>query len=283
MCLTASEQMLTIASMASVYLDENARKEITDFINAAWNADGGVCGRDTHSDLYYTLFAVKSLQALKVAIPTARIQSYLSSFGDGGGLDFVHLACLARLCGSFAVSGDMRRSIMHRLEKFRAADGGFNHTNMNVAHGTAYGTLLAMLALEDMNLPFNNAQNLMEIFSREFMSHSNTAAISAALLSLKQSGFKIREKESEWLLAQHLDAGGFRAAPHVSRPDLLSTAVALFALRRLNAPIASIRKPCLEFVESLWRDSGGFAGDATDEFEDCEYTFYALLSIGCLI
>lgn len=43
-----------------------------------------------------------------------------------------------------------------------------------------------------------------------------------------------------------------------------------------------VRRSCLEFIESLWRDSGGFAGHVADEIEDGEYTFYALLSIGCL-
>lgn len=64
--------------------------------------------------------------------------------------------------------------------------------------------------------------------------------------------------------------------------DLLSTATALFALRKCRADFDPVR-PCLEFVESLWRDSGGFAGHAADDIEDVEHTFYARLSIDCLM
>jgi len=77
--------------------------------------------------------------------------------------------------------------------------------------------------------------------------------------------------------------GGFAATAQGSVPDLLSTATALFALTQVGANFDSIRRPCLDYVESLWRDSGGFAGHAADEIEDVEYTFYALLSIGCLM
>ena len=44
-----------------------------------------------------------------------------------------------------------------------------------------------------------------------------------------------------------------------------------------------LQKPCIRYAESLWRESGGFAGHEADEFEDVEYTFYGLLTIGSLI
>ena len=77
--------------------------------------------------------------------------------------------------------------------------------------------------------------------------------------------------------------GGFAATEQLGKADLLSTATALFALWSLRADLDLIRRPCLDYVESLWRDSGGFAGHIADEIEDVEYTFYALLSIGCLM
>ena len=88
---------------------------------------------------------------------------------------------------------------------------------------------------------------------------------------------------AEVLLNRACRSGGFAATGQLNTADLLSTATALFALRTLHTDLDPIRRPCLEFVESLWRDSGGFAGHAADEFEDVEYTFYALLSVGCLM
>ena len=65
-------------------------------------------------------------------------------------------------------------------------------------------------------------------------------------------------------------------------PDLLSTATALHALSALHVPIAGLRDPCLDFVDSLWTNRGGFFGTWADDAVDCEYTYYALLALGHL-
>ena len=39
---------------------------------------------------------------------------------------------------------------------------------------------------------------------------------------------------------------------------------------------------CLDFVDSLWNADGGFHGNWTDDYLDCEYTFYGLLALGHL-
>ena len=43
-----------------------------------------------------------------------------------------------------------------------------------------------------------------------------------------------------------------------------------------------IKEPCLDFIDSLWTNSGGFYGSWGDDLQDCEYTFYALLALGHL-
>ena len=47
-------------------------------------------------------------------------------------------------------------------------------------------------------------------------------------------------------------------------------------------PIAGLREPCLDFVDSLWTNRGGFFGTWADDAVDCEYTYYALLALGHL-
>lgn len=100
----------------------------------------------------------------------------------------------------------------------------------------------------------------------------------AAVLNGRPDG-----KAVERLLGRYCAGGGFRANAQAPLPDLLSTGVALVALKTMGANLDEIREPCLGFVESLWRDGGGFGGHDADLFEDTEYVFYALLSIGCLI
>ena len=65
-------------------------------------------------------------------------------------------------------------------------------------------------------------------------------------------------------------------------PDLLSTATAIHALAGAHVPLAPIKEPCLDFIDSLWSNSGGFYGSWGDDVQDCEYTWYALLALGHL-
>jgi hypothetical protein len=70
-------------------------------------------------------------------------------------------------------------------------------------------------------------------------------------------------------------------------PDLLSTGVTLYALRRLGLDPATHfseadRTATEEFITLHWNDDGGFCGTLADPQSDCEYTFYGLLALGCL-
>ena len=66
-------------------------------------------------------------------------------------------------------------------------------------------------------------------------------------------------------------------------PDLLSTATTLHALAALEVRLTEEQtERCLDFVDSLWNADGGFHGNWTDDYLDCEYTFYGLLALGHL-
>ena len=65
-------------------------------------------------------------------------------------------------------------------------------------------------------------------------------------------------------------------------PDLLSTATALHALAALEEPLGPTKDRCLDFVDSLWTNEGGFYGHWGDTMVDGEYTYYGLLALGHL-
>src|SRR5437870_9538324 len=88
-------EMLQVARLAPKLLGESSEL-VRDFLLQQQNSEGGFKGRDGKSDLYYTVFGIDGLLALQAELPTARLASYLKSFGQGEGLDFVHLCCLAR-------------------------------------------------------------------------------------------------------------------------------------------------------------------------------------------
>ncbi|NSW95909.1 MAG: hypothetical protein HPY62_14460, partial [Bacteroidales bacterium] len=64
-------------------------------------------------------------------------------------------------------------------------------------------------------------------------------------------------------------------------PDLLSTAVSLYALNYADSDLTEIRPDCLTFIDNLFM-GGGFAGTVFDTEPDIEYTFYGLLALGAL-
>lgn len=75
--------------------------------------------------------------------------------------------------------------------------------------------------------------------------------------------------------------GGFSAFQDAPLPDLLSTAVALFALRFTGCDLRNIRPECFEFINNAY-SNGGFSAGEYDLQTDVEYTFYGLLALGAL-
>lgn len=254
-----AKQLLETASLSKKYLDPKSRKDIAQFVRSKWNADGGVCGRDKRSDLYYTVFGASCLRSLGVPVPLFRLWKYVRSFGLGEELDFVHLVCLARLRTLFPIKKRDRLTLFKNIE----------------AHNTesAYDLFLSLLAQDHAGeLHFPDAHLVA--------SEDDPTPNLAATLIVNQTADPDLVR---LLLSRTAPSGGFCAGKRVRTPDLLSTATALFALSSLNINLEELRRPCMEFVVSLWRDSGGFAGHVADEYEDVEYTAYALLSIGCLL
>jgi hypothetical protein len=109
-----------------------------------------------------------------------------------------------------------------------------------------------------------------------------TTVTAAAVLLLRHADTPVDPHLGMWLLDRCHPSGGFVAASAAPLPDLLSTATALHALTALKVPLAGLAEPCLDFVDSLWTNRGGFFGHWADDVADCEYTYYALLALGHL-
>ena len=232
---------------------------------------------------------------------------YLESFGRGEGLDFVHLCCLARCWAavsspfSTVASHSDRFGILERLETWRSEDGGYNPVK-GTPFGTAYGAFLALGAYQDcgamLREPLRLVQSLKHLetpdgaWANERLSrlptpanlHSQgaTNATAAAVTVLRNLGQPLNPAVGDWLRARAHDQGGFLATPATPMPDLLSTATALHALAGLEISLSAVADQCLDFVDSLWTNEGGFYGHWGDDHLDCEYTFYGLLALGHL-
>lgn len=300
--------MLQVARLAPNLLLE-ARDLVAQFITSQFNDDGGFNDRAGNSDLYYTVFGLEGLLALREPIDVVRVVEFLNEYEDGDGLDFVHLGCLARcwsavfdavrLDGAIVADETVVRlsrraagSIAGRVEAYRTEDGGYSQSH-GEAHGTVYGCFLALAAYQDLKLELPDAERMIACIESQRADDGGYAnghdfplgtlpTTAAAATALRVLNAPIDQSTGDWLLAQCQASGGFLAMPDAPIPDLLSTAVALHALSGMNLDLTPIKEHCLDYIDTLWVNKGGFYGNWSEDEIDIEYTYYGLLALGHL-
>ncbi len=286
--------MLQVARLAPKLLGDSTEL-VRGFLLSQLNADGGFRDRDGASDLYYTVFGLEGLLALQAELPAESVATYLRSFGEGAELDFVHLACLARCWADLPSPLRARQPtapIAAALARYRTVDGGYNGDG-DSRQANLYGCFMAVNAFQDLGREPPDAEAIMHCVQKlrsadggysnlPNMQQGLTPSTAAAATLLRYFGQSTPPQLDHWLLAQHAPDGGFYALPGAPLPDLLSTATALHGLTGLHADIRPIQDACLDFIDSLWTNQGGFHGNWADDALDCEYTYYGLLALGHL-
>ncbi len=300
-------EMLQVARLAPRMLADSTDC-VRTFTASQQNADGGFKDRSGNSDLYYTVFGSACLAALEMPMALEKMLRFLEDFGDGDGLDLVHLCGLARCWASVLTPRDTtpseiewaahgmpvarRRGLAAAIEKFRSSDGGYNALP-RAHYGTAYGGFLALAAYQDLGLAMPDAMRMVAALkiletgdgawaNERRMQSGSTNATAAAVTLLRHLNMPIAAGTDAWLLARAHPQGGFVASPEVPLPDLLSTATALHALRGLETPLGFIQEQCLDFIDSLWTNEGSFHAHWQEDLLDIEYTFYGLMALGHL-
>jgi hypothetical protein len=285
--------MLQVARLAPKQLGDS-RDLVVGFLRERLNADGSFQNRAGAGDLYYTVFGLDALIALQEEVPVEATSSYLRRFGDGAALDLVHLACLARGWAALRRFPDDETlaRLLTRVETFRSADGGYD-TVPGAASGSAYGGFMALGIYQDLGRELPDPGRVFDSLQRLRAQDGSygiapelptglTPLTAAAVVACRHLGGQSDRAAGMWLLDRCHSSGGFFASPDAPVPDLLSTATALHALSSLHIPLGGIREACLDFIDSLWTNRGGFFGTWDDDAADCEYTFYALLALGHL-
>jgi prenyltransferase beta subunit len=286
--------MLQVARLAPNVLGD-AVDLVKTFLHSQQNSDGGFKDRAGNSDLYYTVFGIEGLFALRADLPLTSLESYLRSFGAGEDLDLVHLSCLARCWAMVAgamLDDSTKNKILHRIESFRAADGGYNATPGS-SLGTLYGCFLATGAYQDFAQVLPNPDGILHCITSLKASDGGyanqvelpmglTPSTAAAVTLLRQYAQPIDPALGDWLLSRSHPQGGFFATPAAPIPDLLSTATAIHALAGMNRDLDGVKEKTLDFIDTLWSSTGGFFGNWEDDILDCEYTYYGLLALGHL-
>ena len=288
-------EMLQVARVAPKMLGDSAEL-VRAFFLRQFTDEGGGRDRDGRADLYYTIFALAGLQALQAEPPVERVRHYLSAFGDGAVLDFVHLGALARCWAAVGLEkmpAGLADALLARIEAHRARDGGYD-ADIAAESGNAYGCFVALGAYQDLQRELPEPLRMVQCLkfletpdgawgNARGLALGSTNATAAAVTLLHQLGMPMNAPVADWLLARIHPQGGFLAMPNAPLPDLLSTATALHALACLEREIpAAVRERCLDFIDTLWSAEGGFHGHWADDHLDAEYTFYGLLALGHL-
>ena len=286
--------MLQVARLAPKLLGE-AADLIAQYLRSTQTADGGFADRAGNSDLYYGVFAIEGLFALRADLPLPAFRNYLESFGDGDGLDFVHRCCLARCWAMFREAppaGEIALRNLAAIEACRTPDGGYA-ARPGETVGTVYHSFLALGAYQDARIDPPEPRRILDCLrplrqpdggyaNQADLPVGLTPPTAAAVTLLRYFNESPDVAAGDWLFRRHLPAGGFFATPDAPIPDLLSTATALHALSGLHRNLAPVREPCLDFIDTLWTTAGGFLGSWEDETLDSEYTYYGLLALGHL-
>jgi len=281
--------MLQVARLSPELLGDSSHL-VAAFIRSQQTPEGGFLDLDNKPDLYYTVFAINGLLALQQELPRETLTPYLTRFKELSNLDFVHLCCLARCLANLELAPPP--DLAEALAAYRSQDGGFE-AEPNQETGSVYGCYLALGAYQDIGSELPDPGGLIacvESLRTEDGAYANEAGLpmgttpstAAAVDILRTLDQPIDSVVGDWLLEQCHPDGGFFAMPLAPMPDLLTTATALHALSGLQRDIEAIREPCLDFIDTLWTNRGGFYGNWMEETLDCEYTYYGLLSLGHL-
>ncbi len=269
------------------------RQELISFVQSMQNSDGGFCGASGQSDLYYTMFASEII----LAAGESSFQYDLEGFVRGNRPpfeDLIHLSAWIRLCADFApgLLKGHREMLLDELNRFHCEDGGFSiYSQVDVSN--LYGCFLAVSAFQDLELTCPDPEKLLAFVDSlrledgSFVNHSqipigSVPATAAGIMIHFYRDRGVDEKSTCWLLGQFQSCGGCRAAPVSPEPDLLSTAVALFALRRVEWGLDEVREVNVKYIHSLREPGRGFYSDGRKTQMDAEYTYYGLLGLGSL-
>lgn len=281
--------MLQVARQAPRLLSEGTEL-VRSFAVGQFSPLGGFVDRAGDLDLYYSVFGLGCLLALDVPAPVAAMRPWLERFGDGDGLDLIHLCALARCWRALELRAPA--ALLDRVAAYRAARGGYS-VQRGAALGSPYGNFMALGAFQDLDAEPPRAEELIEgclacatrdggFANDPGLPIGNVPAFAATESVLRNLGAPLLPERAAWLKARAYPEGGFFAVPEAPMPDLLSTATALHALSGMDQDISLYREPCLDYLDSLWVNTGGFYGNWGDPLLDTEYTFYGLLALGHL-
>jgi len=253
-------------------LDAKSQSEVITFVQSCQHSGGGFTNRAGRPDIYYSLFGVW----LSGAIGLKKIlENHKRFMLENEEVQKEPVEVFAEiLIRSVLFKNEFKKPSKLKLIKMALQDTG----RMSIF----YRLFLFLLAFDAF---YRN--KVIYFFARPALSFYSPSAespcsVHAAIAVARQKAGLCTKKEAKILLSFFEDGKGFKAFREVDEPDLLSTAVALFALKFTGADLRLVTPTCLELIQQNY-SAGAFLAGNGDEMRDLEYTFYGLLTLGTLV
>ncbi len=288
------EMLDSLLRMGAEGLGEQFTSRQVGYVLGHQQPDGGFAGRDGPSDLYYTEFALRTLDLLSTdRAAHERVASHLASADPPS--DVVHcyslLACARSLqrCG-FAVQIDEQR-VRETLAGQALAGGGYGRAGSG--EPSVSQTFVAALChqLLDGALPESTAavQLVRELrrgdggFAEMPGQSAGQTNASAAAIGLLTIVGDLTEEETtgvaKFIAGMQDSGGGLRTHANAPAGDLLSTFTGVVTLGTVGGIEALDLRGVAQFVREMAIADGGFRAAAADGAGDVEYTWYG---VGCV-
>jgi hypothetical protein len=245
--------------------------QIKDFVTDKQTPSGGFADKGGDCDLYYSLFGCYLAEALDMQEVFPGLKRYIEYVVQKEIPEGVYLHSTAilysKLFGSKNLPVPFRNNVHEDI---------LNPVNLQPAY-SGFLSLMTLYYLEDYYGLYRVQNKLGNIHSL----HEMPCPVMAAQIVLRHSSGKPVQDLEKSLNKFYRNGGNFAATVRAPIGDLLSTAVALYAMKFTDADTRIIKPDCLSFIDSLY-SGGGFCATSLDADPDVEYTFYGLLALGAL-
>lgn len=291
-------QMIALLRNALDLLDEHGREEVVQFLLSQQNADGGFRDRGGRSDLYYSLFGGMMVRAWSMeqrveGVETGdrrpeteaelselvegtiqKLKQFIIRQSTANVPGFIEKCCLVLL------QKELKIDRISRIGTFISLGKSFWEERQSI--NLSYRSFVLFLTLDAVS-PFPRLLKFGagKMLKQTVVDQDSPCSEVAARLLLQKMMNQDELKETELLMSFACESGGFKAFAHLDRADILSTAVALFALEFAGSDLRLLKPACLDFIESNFAHGAFLSGDG-DATNDVEYTFYGLLALGVL-
>lgn len=250
-------------------LDETSHNEMLGFIKTQQHKKGAFTNRGGRPDCYYSLFGLWLIKAFKMAPEQKKMKRFIFTYSAEKTVDK-----FATLLIRNELEELPNKPSVFTLLKWVLKDG----KRLNVAY-RFFLFLLTFDALYERKKWMTFGVKTALYFYR--VNENLPCSFHAAIIIAKVLS-KADVSENLNLLQSYFEKGkGFKVFRETENADLLSTAVALFALKMAGNDVRIFSPDCLNLIQQNYRNGAFLSGDG-DTSRDLEYTFYGLLALGAL-